>query len=589
MAHHEHAEHTSDSANHSSPNDRDGLHGFTGDADHTNKQYYFSRYFIGSFCAIGMGLLAGVAGFGYAAPILGVINADIGPSPYLSWVAIVYTLCVAVGLTLVGRLTDLFGRRYFFIGGSILGTVGSVVCARASSINVLIGGTTLIGLGAATQLSFHFVTAELVPMRARFWSVAIIYAFSIPGSGFGPIIAEAFVAHTSVGWRGVYYLLIAINMVALICWSLFYWPPNFSEKNRGTRITEFIINFDYIGTMLYTAGLTLFLMGISVGGIGVFPWRSATTLGTLISGGICLVALVAWVIFANPKEPLIPRHIMTNISFVASAIILGLGAAVYYAFAIVWPQMVAVLYSDGNSIRSGWLSSIVGACFIAGQISGGILCKPIGRVKWQVLATMSIGGALLASMATCSADSLGRAIGLLCTACVLIGWTESVCLTLLTVTIDNQQEIGTAGGIGASMRSGLATVCQTIYLVVLTTRLKETIPAQVPSAAVAAGLPESSIVELLAAFTTGTPAAFGAVPGISPQILAAASAAYQNASSDAYHTIFLTSIAFSGIAVILAFFIKNVDDRMTADIAAKLHHGKDGTQDMGYEMDEKIV
>lgn len=564
------------------------LHGFAATADSTPASYYLSFYFIGSFSAIGLGLLAGTAGFGYAAPILGVINADIGPSPYLSWVAITYTLCVAVGLTLVGRLTDLFGRRYFFIGGSLLGTIGSIVCSRAQSINVLIGGTTLIGLGAATQLSFHFVTAELVPMRARFWSVAIIYCFSIPGSGFGPVVAEAFVLRP-VGWRGVYYLLIAINLVALACWTCFYWPPNFSEKHRGARLTEFVKNFDYIGTLLYTAGLTLFLMGVSLGGNGVFAWSSAETLGTLLSGAICLIGLALWVTFAKIPEPLIPRHIITNGPFVASAIILGLGAAVYYAFAIVWPQMVALLYSDGNQMRNGYLSTIVGACFIVGQISGGLLCKVIGKVKYQIMVTMTIGGALLASkscldmccselttpgMASCDAGTQGRALALLTVACVLIGWTESVCLTLLTINIDNQQEIGTAGGIGASIRSGLATICQTIYLVVLSSRLRETIPSQVPAAAIEAGLPSTSVTQLLNAFTIGTPASFSNVPGISTSILAAATSAYQKASSDAYSTIFLTSIAFTGLAVILSFFVVNVEDRMTSDIAATLAHGK---------------
>ena len=41
--------------------------------------YYTSRFFVGSMAAIGLGLMAGVAAFGYAAPILGIINADIGP------------------------------------------------------------------------------------------------------------------------------------------------------------------------------------------------------------------------------------------------------------------------------------------------------------------------------------------------------------------------------------------------------------------------------------------------------------------------------------------------------------------------------
>lgn len=180
-------------------------------------------------------------------------------------------------------------------------------------------------------------------------------------------------------------------------------------------------------------------------------------------------------------------------------------------------------------------------------------------------------------MATCTPETKSRAIGLLFVACVLVGWTESVCLTLLTVTIDDQQEVGTAGGLGASIRSATATVCQTIYTVVLSTRLAETIPAEVPKAAIMAGLPSSSVASLLQAFQVGTPAAFEKVPGITPNVLQAASRSYQYASSDAYRTIFLVSIAFSSVGVLLAFLVPNVDDRMTAGVAATLNRaGEEG-------------
>lgn len=73
--------------------------------------------------------------------------------PNYVWVSLSYTLTTAVALTIVGRISDIFGRRYIFIGGAAFGVIGSVVCATASTINTLIGGTVLIGLGAATQLS----------------------------------------------------------------------------------------------------------------------------------------------------------------------------------------------------------------------------------------------------------------------------------------------------------------------------------------------------------------------------------------------------------------------------------------------------
>ena len=54
------------------------------DEDNLPPGYFTSPFFIGSMTGIGLGLMAGVAGFGYAAPVLGIINADIGPVCYLS-------------------------------------------------------------------------------------------------------------------------------------------------------------------------------------------------------------------------------------------------------------------------------------------------------------------------------------------------------------------------------------------------------------------------------------------------------------------------------------------------------------------------
>jgi hypothetical protein len=104
--------------------------------------------------AIGASFGCGVGGFGLAAPVLAFINADIGPDPNLSWVALSYLLTNSIGLMLVGRLSDLFGRRWFFVGGNALATLGCIVAAVAPTIPALIAAEVLIGLGAASQLSY---------------------------------------------------------------------------------------------------------------------------------------------------------------------------------------------------------------------------------------------------------------------------------------------------------------------------------------------------------------------------------------------------------------------------------------------------
>jgi hypothetical protein len=115
------------------------IHGFETDVDHLPPGYYRSKFFLGSMIATGLSLTCGVAAFGYAAPLLSTINADLGPDPMFVWVSLVYNVTLSVGLVLVGRLSDIFGRRYFFIGGQIIAVLGCIVCAKASSVPMLIG------------------------------------------------------------------------------------------------------------------------------------------------------------------------------------------------------------------------------------------------------------------------------------------------------------------------------------------------------------------------------------------------------------------------------------------------------------------
>src|ERR1700684_1140684 len=61
----------------------------------------------------------GAGVFALVAPLLGIITNDIGPDPNYVWIALVYILTLAIGQVLVGRLSDLFGRRWFFILGSV--------------------------------------------------------------------------------------------------------------------------------------------------------------------------------------------------------------------------------------------------------------------------------------------------------------------------------------------------------------------------------------------------------------------------------------------------------------------------------------
>jgi hypothetical protein len=159
--------------------------------------------------------------------------------------------------------------------------------------------------------------------------------------------------------------------------------------------------------------------------------------------------------------------------------------------------------------------------------------------------------------------------------CFFVGWIENVCLSLTTIALNNQSEIGTAGGVAGSVRAAISAVSAAVYSAVLSNRLSQTISTHVPAALLAAGLPATSVPGFIAAIALGTPAAFAKVDGISEPITVAGLKAYKLANMDAYRTVFLTTIAFSGVALVLSFFVPNVEERMTGDVAATLHNRGD--------------
>jgi hypothetical protein len=290
------------------------------------------------------------------------------------------------------------------------------VCATAQDINSLIGGTAIIGISAATQLSYYYVMGELVPMKYRLAGNAFCYLFTIPGSGIAPAVAHAFILyHPDVSWRGCYYILIAVNSLALLCWVLFYHPPTFRMKHGDDEMITYVKKFDYVGTVFYTGGLVrshadcyvfylqstdetklILLMGLNWGG-SVWPWASAHVIATIVVGFVALCLFVLWESYAKLTEPLVPMHLFKNGPWNAATLVSGLGASIYYAFAIVWPQMVTVLYSDDGSPMDGpWLSSIVGMCIIVGEIVGGFSAKSIGHIKYQTSSSLLIGGIFFA-------------------------------------------------------------------------------------------------------------------------------------------------------------------------------------------------
>lgn len=176
----------------------------------------------------------------------------------------VYTLGLATALPLIGRLSDIFGRRWFYIGGTALAMIGNVVCSRASGTNAFLAGTAMIGVASGVQVSFNLVLGELVAAKDRGPFNALIFAWSIPFSIFAPTVARSFELDTEQHWRWCYYLGLIINSVGVGLWFFFYHPPDYRMLHvSGRSKGDMIKSLDWVGMFLFVPGLSVLLIGLN--------------------------------------------------------------------------------------------------------------------------------------------------------------------------------------------------------------------------------------------------------------------------------------------------------------------------------------
>ena len=339
--------------------------------------------------------------------------------------------------------------------------------------------------------------------------------------------------------------------------------------HQRSQVKDLLPRFDWIGLVLYSGGLLVFLMGLAWGGT-LYPWKSGYVMGTVIGGGLIFTIFILWEIYLplGSTEPFLPLHLFKNIRYMACAWLTknirymacawltAVGAATYYGFSLIWPSAVGVLYTDLSDDRRGTLVGLVVYGFVFGQILGGFVATFTGP-KPGIVVCMTIAAPLLMAVA---ADPLNMELtmGLITTGSLFIGAMEGIAICTTSFPLRTQEEIGTAGGLSGAIWAFGSVLAVAIYAITLTSRLTTTIPANVVPAAEQAGLPASSIPALISGLGGRTSLNSTVVPGITPQILAVASQAYRVANAQAYKTVFLASFAFGGLGMIICWFVRQL-------------------------------
>ncbi|NTW04621.1 MAG: MFS transporter [Peptococcaceae bacterium] len=277
----------------------------------------------------------------------------------LSWVVTGYLLSSATFLLPFGRLADIIGRRRVFLSGLLIFFISSLLSGLSWSIGALVFFRIIQGIGSSMIFgtSMAILTSVFPPQergRVLGLNTAVVYM----GLSLGPVLGGWM--NFRMGWQSIFYFVAILSFVALIFAYL---------KMKGEWYGAKGEKFDYPGSFLYSAGIILFMYGIS--SLSLMAWAKY-----LIFIGI--ITLVIFVLYEKTtRYPILDINLFSqNISFAFS----NLAALINYSATFA----VGFIMSIYLQIVAGYNSQTAGLIMLIQPVIMALLSPYTGRLSDRV-------------------------------------------------------------------------------------------------------------------------------------------------------------------------------------------------------------
>ncbi|MFI5265900.1 MAG: MFS transporter [Chloroflexota bacterium] len=351
------------------------------------------------------------------------VNVSLTQLDQASWIVTGYLLGYVSVLPLMGRLSDVYGRRPVYLASLGVFAVGSVACALARSLGWLVAARVCqaIGGGALLPVTFALVADQLPQAKRPFW-LGAIGAAAEAGGVLGPLYGAAIVQH--LGWRWIFWLNVPLAVA--LCSPLARWrerarsaavpaapgshAPNLSRfGGRGSSPS-----IDWPGAALFAASLTALTIGLSGSSD---PTTSASPIQLSRAIPLIAVALILGVVFVfrqrRAPTPLVPLALFRSRGFAAANGVNALVGVALIAAMVDVPLFAAVVLGR-SPIDAGLALLRLTALIPVGAVAGGWLAA---RLRWEAVSTagllLAAGGFFLMSRWTLAVSDAAMTPGLM--------------------------------------------------------------------------------------------------------------------------------------------------------------------------------
>src|SRR3954451_12553491 len=202
------------------------------------------------------------------ATALPTIGRELGDFEHMPWVVTAYLLAATAVTPLYGKFSDTHGRRITLLIGIVAFVLGSIACALAPTMLVLILARLLQGLGGGGLLSpAQTIIADIVAPKERGRYQVYIASVFVASSLLGPVLGGFFAEH--LHWSVIFWINIPLGLLAL-------WMTNASLRRLPRHDRRH--SLDLLGAALMVAGTVSFMLFLNWGGVR-YPWSSPQVLG----------------------------------------------------------------------------------------------------------------------------------------------------------------------------------------------------------------------------------------------------------------------------------------------------------------------